>query len=61
MDKHFERVMKVAYQGSKGWYIQKLREKGITKHPVELRKLELYKTFVVKKLYDASVKKKAAE
>ncbi|GAA2705124.1 DUF2639 domain-containing protein [Cytobacillus oceanisediminis] len=51
----------MAYQGAKGWYIQKLREKGITKHPVELRKLELYKTFVVKKLYDASVEKQAAE
>ncbi|MBU8878897.1 YflJ family protein [Bacillus sp. FJAT-29790] len=41
----------MAYQGSKGWYIQKLKEAGMTKHPVEFRKLELYKTFVVRNLY----------
>ncbi|MFE8695842.1 DUF2639 domain-containing protein [Cytobacillus sp. FJAT-53684] len=41
----------MAYKGSKGWYIQKLKETGISKHPIELRKLELYKTFIVRNLY----------
>ncbi|MDQ0197692.1 YflJ family protein [Neobacillus ginsengisoli] len=41
----------MAYQGSKGWYIQKLKQAGITKHPVEHRKIELYKTFVVRNLF----------
>jgi hypothetical protein len=41
----------MAYQGSKGWYVQKLKEAGITKHPVELRKIELFKTFVLRNLY----------
>lgn len=48
----------MAYPGSKGWYISKLKEKGITKHPVELKKLELYKTFVVRNLYLDSIDKK---
>ncbi|MCL6572826.1 MAG: YflJ family protein [Bacillus sp. (in: Bacteria)] len=41
----------MAYQGSKGWYVQQLKRVGITKHPVEHKKLELYKTFVVRNLY----------
>lgn len=41
----------MAYKGSKGWYIQKLKEAGIRKHPVEFKKLELYKTYIVRKLY----------
>ncbi|MDQ0273707.1 DUF2639 domain-containing protein [Cytobacillus purgationiresistens] len=41
----------MAYQGSKGWYIAKLKEWGIAKHPIELRKLELYKTYVIRKIY----------
>ncbi|QED48274.1 DUF2639 domain-containing protein [Cytobacillus dafuensis] len=41
----------MAFKGSKGWYIQKLKESGISKHPVELRKLELYKTYIVRNLY----------
>lgn len=41
----------MAYKGSKGWYIQKLKEAGIKRHPIELRKLELYKTYVVRNLY----------
>ena len=49
----------MAYQGSKGWYVQQLKQIGITKHPVELKKLELYKTFVVRNLYfDTVVKNK---
>jgi hypothetical protein len=41
----------MAYEGSKGWYIHELKKIGVTKHPVEKRKLELYKTFVVRNLY----------
>jgi len=41
----------MAYEGTKGWYIQELKKLGVTKHPVEKRKLELYKTFVVRNLY----------
>lgn len=41
----------MAYQGSKGWYIARLKEEGIFKHPIDLRKLELYKTFEVRKIY----------
>ena len=47
----------MAYKGSKGWYIQKLKEAGIKKHPIELKKLELYKTFVVRNLYLEQVQK----
>lgn len=41
----------MAYEGTKGWYIQELKKIGVTKHPVEKRKLELYKTFVVRNLH----------
>ncbi|ASV69357.1 DUF2639 domain-containing protein [Cytobacillus sp. FSL W7-1323] len=41
----------MAYQGSKGWYIAKLKEFGVNRHPIELRKLELYKTYEVRKIY----------
>ncbi|MEH7354466.1 DUF2639 domain-containing protein [Neobacillus drentensis] len=41
----------MAYQGSKGWYVKQLKNIGITKHPIEHKKLELYKTFIVRKLY----------
>ncbi|MGG3470109.1 YflJ family protein [Neobacillus pocheonensis] len=41
----------MAYQGSKGWYVQELKKIGITKHPVERRKIELYKTFILRNLY----------
>ena len=47
----------MAYIHSKGWYISQLKGMGITKHPVDLRKLELYKTYVVRKLYFAAVNK----
>jgi hypothetical protein len=43
--------IQMAYEGTKGWYIQELKKIGVTKHPVEKRKLELYKTFVVRNLY----------
>lgn len=41
----------MAHVGTKGYYIAKLKEKGITKHPVDQRKLESYKTHVVANLY----------
>ncbi|WP_082892563.1 DUF2639 domain-containing protein [Rossellomorea aquimaris] len=41
----------MAYQYSKGWYIQELKNMGIYYHPTEKRKLENYKTFVVRNLY----------
>ncbi|USK30788.1 YflJ family protein [Bacillus sp. CMF21] len=41
----------MAYYGSKGWYVKKLREMGIMKHPIERRKLKLYKTYVLRNLY----------
>ncbi|WP_409301164.1 DUF2639 domain-containing protein [Peribacillus sp. SCS-155] len=47
----------MAYQYSKGWFIQKLKHEGISKHPIERRKLELYKTFVVRNLYEQYIEK----
>ena len=45
----------MAYTGSKGWYVTKLKESGMKSHPVERRKLELYKTFILRKLYEQQV------
>lgn len=45
----------MAYKHSKGWYISQLRNKGITKHPIERKKLKLYKTYIVRKLYFSTV------
>lgn len=42
----------MAYRYSKGWYISKLKERGLTRHPVGLKKLELYKTFIIRNLYN---------
>ncbi|WP_445491166.1 DUF2639 domain-containing protein [Niallia sp. 03133] len=42
----------MAYYGTKGWFISKLKEMGISRHPVEHKKLELYKTYVLRNLYD---------
>lgn len=42
----------MAYQYSKGWFIQQLKDAGISYHPIERRKLELYKTFVLRRLYE---------
>ncbi|CEG27519.1 hypothetical protein BN1002_02386 [Bacillus sp. B-jedd] len=41
----------MAYVGSKGWYISELKRMGIKKHPVGLKKLELYRTAEVRNLY----------
>jgi hypothetical protein len=42
----------VAYRYSKGWYIARLKEKGIRYHPEKRKKLELYKTHEVRNLYN---------
>ncbi|WP_243291824.1 DUF2639 domain-containing protein [Bacillus sp. FJAT-47783] len=41
----------MAYKGSKGWYIEQLKLRGIRKHPEDHRKLEQYKTHVLRNLY----------
>jgi len=43
--------IEMAYQYSKGWFIAELKKMGIKHHPVERRKLELYKTHVLRNLY----------
>lgn len=52
-----KRGMLMAYYGSKGWYVKALREMGITRHPIERRKLKMYKTFVLRNLYDQALEK----
>ncbi|RLQ95222.1 YflJ family protein [Falsibacillus albus] len=42
----------MAYRYSKGWFIQQLKSVGVTRHPIERRKLELYKTYIVRNLYE---------
>lgn len=51
MDKRIRRGRIMAYQGSKGWYVQELKKLGVNKHPIDQKKLELYKTYVVRNLY----------
>ncbi|MBY0124532.1 YflJ family protein [Bacillus sp. S/N-304-OC-R1] len=51
----------MAYKGSKGWYIQQLKEAGIKRHPIELRKLESYKTYIVRNLYHDLIEKEKSE
>lgn len=41
--------------GTKGWYISKLKEMGITKH--EGRKLEKFKTHVIANIYFKRIEK----
>ncbi|WP_078544310.1 DUF2639 domain-containing protein [Litchfieldia alkalitelluris] len=49
----------MAYVGSKGWYVQQLKENGYSIHPTGRRKLESYKTSVLHNLYkDLVVSKK---
>lgn len=48
----------MSYIGSKGWYVAKLKELGVTKHPIERRKLELYKTYILRQLYEQTSEKK---
>ena len=48
----------MAHQYSKGWFIQQLKTAGIRYHPIERRKLELYKTFELRRLYEDTKKGK---
>ncbi|PLT34997.1 YflJ family protein [Bacillus sp. V5-8f] len=48
----------MAHIYSKGWFIQRLTEAGITMHPVERRKLQLYKTYVLRNLYKDIIESK---
>jgi hypothetical protein len=41
----------MAYYGSKGWFVQELKKLGIYRHPVDLRKIETYRTAVLRSLY----------
>jgi hypothetical protein len=47
----------VAFKYSKGWFIKQLKEQGITKHPVDRKKLELYKTYIIRNLYSQLIEK----
>jgi hypothetical protein len=51
-DQNESGVRGMAYIGSKGWYVAKLKEQGIRRHPIERKKLELYKTYILRKLYE---------
>ncbi|MDR4889370.1 DUF2639 domain-containing protein [Bacillus sp. HNG] len=51
----------MAYPGSKGWYVKQLKEKGIHQHPVERKKLETYKTYILRQLYFELVVDKEAK
>jgi hypothetical protein len=42
---------KVAFTYSKGWFIKELKEMGISKHPIERKKLELYRIHILRNLY----------
>ncbi|MGE6376320.1 DUF2639 domain-containing protein [Peribacillus muralis] len=42
----------MAYAFSKGWFIQQLKAGGISYHPIEKKKLELYKTHILRRLYE---------
>lgn len=48
------------YIGTKGWYVDQLKKMGVTKHPIEKRKLEAYKTYVIRAIY-IEVKKQYQE
>ncbi|MFD2445684.1 DUF2639 domain-containing protein [Bacillus sp. CGMCC 1.16607] len=48
----------MAYFGSKGWYVKELKKLGVSKHPVEHRKIELYKTYIIRKIYEQQFIKK---
>ncbi|WP_170007128.1 YflJ family protein [Bacillus fonticola] len=49
----------MAYFGSKGWFVQQLKENGIRYHPVERKKLETYKTHILRNLYRDLVENKS--
>ncbi|MFS0646140.1 DUF2639 domain-containing protein [Siminovitchia sp. 179-K 8D1 HS] len=45
----------MAYRFSKGWFIARLKEKGIRYHPEKRKKLELYKTHELRNLYNTLI------
>jgi len=47
----------MAYFGSKGWYVARLKELGLNRHPQEQRKLELYKAYILRNLYEEQLEK----
>lgn len=47
----------MAYPGSKGWYVQQLKLRGINRHPLDRRKIECYKTAILRNLYLQAAKK----
>jgi hypothetical protein len=50
-------VFTMAHFGSKGWLVKQLKEAGITHHPDERRKLEIYKASTLFRLYEKYVLK----
>ncbi|MBA2875355.1 DUF2639 domain-containing protein [Thermaerobacillus caldiproteolyticus] len=48
----------MAHFGSKGWLVKQLKDVGIRRHPVELKKLETYKSSILYGLYKKYVMKK---
>jgi hypothetical protein len=47
----------MAHFGSKGWLVKQLKEAGVTRHPIERRKLEIYKASILYGLYQKYVLK----
>jgi hypothetical protein len=41
----------MAFKYSKGWFVQQLKEAGVRNHPQDFRKIELYKTPILRQLY----------
>jgi hypothetical protein len=48
---------KMAHFGSKGWLVKQLKEAGVTRHPIDRRKLEVYKASTLFRLYEKYVLK----
>lgn len=55
-----ERGKVMAYQGSKGWYVQELKKMGVFRHPIGKKKLEQYKTYELRNLYLTYSKKQTS-
>lgn len=48
----------MAHVGSKGWYVAELKKMGVTKHPIDNRKLESHKGHVLQNLFFTMKEKK---
>ncbi|WP_420837818.1 DUF2639 domain-containing protein [Bacillus mesophilus] len=46
-----ERGIMMTYTGSKGWFVQQLKAAGVNRHPKGLKKLEVYDTSTLRRLY----------